>query len=152
MNKLGVDDKMRANGSVHSHVLLVQLKSNFTLLQPQLQGTIATSFAEEIASKAANTQGKITILLLIMMRLTPIRLHRSSGFHNDVLEQTITPSLDVILVSIETTRKRNVLLISVAQDPVFLEAALYPQDVFIASEALRFMPSILAPYLHAQPD
>ena len=82
MNGLGVHDEMRANGSVHNRVLVVLLKSNLTLLQPQLQDAIAASFAEEMASKAVNTQGKITILLSTVMKLTPIRLHRSPGFQN----------------------------------------------------------------------
>lgn len=82
MNGLGVDDKMRANGSVHSRVLVVQLKSNLTILQPQLEGAIAASFAEEMTSKSVNTQGKIIILFLTVMKLRTSRLHRSPGSHN----------------------------------------------------------------------
>jgi hypothetical protein len=82
MNGLGVHDEMRANGSVHSRVLVVQLKSNLTTLQPQLQDAIASSFAQEIANKAMNPEGEIIIRRATIMTLTPVRLHRSPGSHN----------------------------------------------------------------------
>ena len=82
MNGLNVHDEMKANGSIHHRVLVVLLRSNLTLLQPQLQDAIAASFGEALASKTVNTQGKITMLLSIVLNLTPIRLHRSPGFRN----------------------------------------------------------------------
>lgn len=67
--------------------------------------------------------------------------------------RTVMPSSEMFFVSIEMIRKTDELLISAAKDSAFLEAALrYPQDVFVASEVLRFMPSILAPYIHYQPN
>ncbi len=62
------------------------------------------------------------------------------------------PSLEMFFVSVEMIRKTNEQLILIAEDSAFLEAALrYPEDVFVASEALRFTPSILAPYFTTSP-
>jgi hypothetical protein len=82
MNGLSVHDEMRANGSVHNRVLRVLLKSNLTLLRPQLKDAIAASFAKEVALGRVDPQGKTTILLSVVWKFTPMRLHRSSGFHD----------------------------------------------------------------------
>ena len=44
-------------------------------------------------------------------------------------------------------------LIPIAEDEEFLKAALrYPQDVFVASEILRFIPTVLAGYVYFRPN
>ncbi|KAL9608973.1 MAG: hypothetical protein Q9167_006224 [Letrouitia subvulpina] len=116
MNGLFVHDEMRANGSIHNRALGVMLKSNLITLQPQLQAAIAASFEAEIASGTVDCQGFVKIQAFKMAKNIIVKANSSAFFGTHL-----------------------------ANDSAFLDAALrYPEDVVVASEALRFVPSILA--------
>ncbi|KAL8704583.1 MAG: hypothetical protein Q9201_002275 [Fulgogasparrea decipioides] len=136
MNGLGVHDGMRANGSVHNRVLRVLLRSNLTLLQPLLQDAVRMSFTKEMASGAAMKHGeavpRVRDDLATAHQLGWIKLQTFAMAKNIVVQVNSTAFFGVGL----------------SRDPLFLEAALrYPQDVFVASEALRFVPTFMASYV-----
>jgi cytochrome P450 len=117
MNGLEVKDQMSANGSLHSRVLRIVLKSHLVTLQPKLEKTIAGALAEELASGTKLTDGWTAVYSFAMAK-NVIRTTNSSVFFGDHL----------------------------SKDPKFLEAAMqYPDDLLFASEVLRFIPTILAP-------
>lgn len=62
-------------------------------------------------------------------------------------QRTVTLSSEPIRVGVPVTSIELTLQVSTAADQDFLDAALrYPNDVFVASETLRFSPPMLARY------
>ena len=117
MNGLAVEDRMSANGSLHSRVLRVILRSQLGHLQPSLFHVVCNSSAHlfEAGRKLPNGW---TELQSFSLAKNIIAAANSQAFFGE--------SLSAI--------------------PQFLEAALdYPEDLFKTAELLRLMPSIIAP-------
>lgn len=118
MNGLDVQDRMTANGTVHSRVLRVVLRSHLNDLQPALDRVISTTFTNEILS-GRQLPGEWKQLPSFLMAKRVITAANSVVFFGEHL----------------------------SQDPEFLKAALdYPDDLLTTAELLRFIPSVLAPF------
>ena len=109
---------MNANGSLHSRVLRVVLRSHLNEMQKPLHRVVSNKFDEEFRI-AKGVQGERKQIQSFAMAKRLITAANSLVFFGERL----------------------------CQDPVFLEAALdYPEDLLKTAEVLRFVPSILAPY------
>lgn len=117
MNGLEVDDRMSANGSLHSRVLRVVLRSHLDDLQPSLNNTISRMFME-VFDTGRKIQDNWIELQSFLMAKKVITAANSLVFFGEYL----------------------------SKDPDFLKAALdYPEDLLRTAEILRFIPSALAP-------
>lgn len=117
MAGLEVKDQMSANGSLHSRVLHVVLRSHLVTLRPMLQKIISETFQSEYDSGQMLANGWTSIRCFSMAK-NIIRTANSSAFFG----------------------------MRLSSDPKFLEAAMqYPDDLLFASEVLRLIPSFLAP-------
>ncbi|KAL2047513.1 hypothetical protein ABVK25_011442 [Lepraria finkii] len=117
MNGLAVEDRMSANGNLHSRVLRVVLRSHLGHLQPSLYSVICNSSTHgfETGRKLPNAW---TELQSFSMAKEIIAAANSLVFFGE----------------------------SLSGDPQFVKAALdYPDDLFKTAEVLRLMPSVLAP-------
>lgn len=118
MDGLEVDDRMSANGSIHSLALQVNLRANLQRLQAPLQERIAAIFTEEIKSGFLQQDGWMSL----------------QSF--PVAKRLITAANSLVFFGEE-----------LSYDPVFLTAALdYPEDLMVTAEALRFVPTYFAPF------
>lgn len=117
MAGLEVKDQMSANGSLHSRVLHVVLRSNLVTLRPLLQQVISETFQSDYASGQMLADGWTNIRCFSMAKNV-----------------------------IRTTNSAMFFGMQLSSDPKFLEAAMqYPDDLLFASEVLRLIPSFLAP-------
>lgn len=117
MNGLAVEDRMSANGNLHSRVLRVVLRSHLGHLQPSLYRVICNSSTHgfEAGRKLPNAW---TELQSFSMAKEIIAAANSLVFFGETL----------------------------SGDPQFVKAALdYPDDLFKTAEVLRLVPSVLAP-------
>jgi cytochrome P450 len=117
MGGLEVKDRMSDNGTLHTRVLRVVLRSHLLTLRPMLEQTISETFEDEYASGKILGDGWRSIHSFSMAK-NLIRTVNSFVYFGKHL----------------------------SSDHGFLEAAMqYPDDVFYTSEVLRFLPSFLAP-------
>ena len=117
MNGLEVEDRMTANGNLHSRVLRVVLRSHLEELQPLLDQIISNILISEISS-AKELPGNWKQLQSFSMAKKVITAANSLVFFGEQL----------------------------SREPEFLKAALdYPEDLLTTAELLRFIPSGLAP-------
>ena len=117
MNGLAVEDRMNANGSIHSRVLRVILRSHLPDLRAPLDQIVSKILAEEVRSAATDTVGWAKLCSFPMAK------------------RLVTAANSLVFFGEELSR-----------NPAFLEAALvYPEDLLATAEILRFIPSILAP-------
>ncbi|KAB8074945.1 cytochrome P450 [Aspergillus leporis] len=118
MNGLEVDDPKSVNRSVHLRALQVELQSQLPILKQPLADCISTAFAQEVIA------GEFLTGNWRSLRLFP------------TAKRVITAGNARIFFGPE-----------VSNDPAFLEAALeYPEHLMETAEALRFIPSFLAPF------
>jgi Cytochrome P450 len=121
MGGLEVSDHMSANGSLHSRVLRVVLRSHLQELQGALQKTISDSFLEEFnLGKAVPGLDGWKKLPCFASAKNIIRTTNSIVFFGNHMSKNLS----------------------------FLTAAMqYPDDVLFTSEVLRLTPTFLAPVL-----
>lgn len=117
MNGLAVEDRMSANGNLHSRVLRVILRSQLGHLQPSLYHIIYHS-SKRFFEAGRELPNGWTELQSFSLAKNIIAAANSQAFFGE--------SLSAI--------------------PRFLKAALdYPEDLFKTAEMLRLIPSVLAP-------
>lgn len=118
MGGLEVSDQMSANGSLHTRVLRVILRSHLQDLQGALQNTIADSFLEEFH------MGKV--------------VSGPDGWRK-------LPSFSMAKNIIRTSNSTVFFGKHLSKNYEFLTAAMqYPDDVLFTSEVLRLTPGFLA--------
>ncbi|KAK0516452.1 hypothetical protein JMJ35_001055 [Cladonia borealis] len=104
--------------SLQHRVLRTLLTANLLTLHAGLQRKISESFDGEIYSSSLTPNSDWTTLRTFPMAKNVVRTATSFAFFGEQL----------------------------SNDPVFLDAALqYPESVFMAAEALRYVPDFLAP-------
>ena len=119
MNGLEVEDSMTANGSLHSRVLRVTLRSNLKVLQSSQSGTIASAFNDSFLRGRKVADGWVE-LPTFMMAKSVITAANSLAFFGPEL----------------------------SREPDFLKAALdYPEYLLTTAEVLRLLPAVLAPFI-----
>ena len=117
MDGLAVDDRMSANGNLHSRVLRITLRSELGRLQPSLYNTICTSTKRDLKNGRSLPSGWTEIESFSMAKKI-IAAANSQAFFGPEL----------------------------SSNPDFLKAALdYPEDLFKTAEVLRLLPSMLSP-------
>ena len=117
MDGLSVEDSMSANGSLHSRVLRITLRSHLRYLQPSLSRVIHDSSTRLLAAGGKLPDGW-TQLQSFTMAKEIVAAACSHAFFGE----------------------------SLSDDPHFVQAALeYPEDLFKTAEVLRLLPSIIAP-------
>lgn len=119
MNGLAVEDRMSANGNLHSRVLRVVLRSYLGHLQQPLYQVICTTSAQLFGSGRKTVTGW-TELQSFSWAKEIVAAANSRAFFGETL----------------------------SSNPEFLKAALdYPEDLFKTAEVLRLIPSVLAPFI-----
>ncbi|KAI4194464.1 MAG: hypothetical protein LQ350_007763 [Teloschistes chrysophthalmus] len=117
MDGLEVKDVMSHNGSLHFRVLRVILTSHLADLQSSILEKVQTVMVDEMDMARTTTDGWSNIKSFRMAK-NVIRTANSGVFFGE----------------------------SLSKNKRFLTAALqYPDDLLLASEILRFIPSIVAP-------
>lgn len=119
MNGLEVDDRMSANGSLHSRVLRVVLRSHLDDLQPSLIRAITQTVEGEMSlAKRAPTGWKKLQTFSVAKKI--IAMANSVAFFGE----------------------------SLSSNKDFVNAALdYPEDLLKTAEILRLLPSAVRPVL-----
>ncbi|OKL62700.1 hypothetical protein UA08_01152 [Talaromyces atroroseus] len=118
MDGLEVDDRMSANGSIHSLALQINLRANLLRLQSPVQERIAALFTEELKSASLNPDGWKSLQTF------------------PVAKRLVTAANSLVFFGKE-----------LSYDTEFLKAALdYPEDLMVTAEALRFIPVYFAPF------
>ncbi|KAM7196899.1 Cytochrome P450 [Naviculisporaceae sp. PSN 640] len=124
MNGLEIDENMRANGSAHFRAFRVILPSQLQSLGPDLFDLLGRTFDDEFRKIVAKSQVK----------------HNDSWSRItifDVAKRVLTAASAYVFFGVE-----------LGTDPSFVQAALeYPEDVFLTSEVLGFVPSFLQPFV-----
>lgn len=119
MNGLQVEDRMAANGSLHSRVLRVMLTGHLDDLQPSLATIISTSIDEEISAGKKYPNNWIDIKSLSMAKKVVVAANCLVFFGEKL-----------------------------SKCPEFLQAALdYPEDLLFTAEMIRLLPKSAAPVL-----
>ena len=119
MNGLEVEDRMTANGNLHSRVLQGVLRARLSELETPLYDTISKALASEMSSFGKEADDWVEL--------------RSFS----TTKKIITAANSLVFFGQE-----------VSKDPEFLHAALdYPEDLLKTGEILRFIPAFLAPIL-----
>ena len=117
MNGLAVEDRMSANGSLHSRVLQNVLRSYLGQLQPVLYNVICSSLTGRFSAGRTLSNGWIEL--------------EGFSFAKGVIAEANSQAFF----------GKNL-----SSKPPFLKAALdYPEDLFWTAEVLRLLPSALAP-------
>ncbi|KAL2827744.1 cytochrome P450 [Aspergillus cavernicola] len=119
MNGLAVDDCMSANGTIHQRALQGELRSQLPALSQPLSGCIARTLTKETTA-------------------------------SELLADSWRP-LQIFPLAKRLVASANALIFfgpQVSSDPTFLKAALeYPEHMMETAEALRLLPSWLAPFV-----
>ena len=119
MNGLEVQDHMAANGSLHSRVLRVMLRSCLDELQPSLATIISKSLTEELLTGKKVSNGWTDVQCLLMSKRAVVAANSLVFFGEDLSKCT-----------------------------EFLQAALdYPEDLMFTAEMLRLLPKSIAPII-----
>ncbi|KAL6719191.1 ADP-ribosylation factor protein 3 [Lecanora helva] len=119
MDGLAVEDRMSANGSLHSRVLRVVLRSCLGQLHDSLDRLISKT-ATQLFKAGKKTSDGWTEVSSFAWAKGIIAAANSHAFFGETL----------------------------SSDPEFLKAALdYPEDLFKTAEVLRLVPSFLAPII-----
>lgn len=126
MNGLEVEDGMKANGSLHSHVLRVVLTSHLNELQSSLDSIISDAMATELLVGSRAEGNWIELRSFSMAKKVIVAANSLAFFGEDL-----------------------------SREPEFLKAALdYPEDLLRTAEILRLIPlalgSLAAPLLMRQ--
>lgn len=117
MYGLEVKDVMSQNGSLHTRVLRVVLTSHLAVLQSSMLEKVRAVMMDEISTSETASDGWTSIRSFCMAK-NLIRTANSGVFFGE----------------------------SLSREKRFLTAALqYPDDLLIASEMLRFVPTVVAP-------
>ncbi|KAL4923644.1 cytochrome P450 [Aspergillus undulatus] len=121
MNGLAVDDCMSANGTIHQRALQASLRSHLRALSQPLSECIARTLTKELAIKSGD--GELLADGWRALQIFP-------------LAKRLIVSANALVFFGE----------EVSSDPTFLKAALeYPEHMMETAEALRLIPSWLAP-------
>lgn len=119
MNGLEVQDKMNANGSLHTRVLRVVLRSKLPDLCSPLSKIVFDGFDKEFSAAAKHEKDWIQLPSFTMAKRVIAAANALVFFGSDL-----------------------------AANPYFLKAALaYPEDMFFTAEVLRLAPAIVHPLL-----
>lgn len=119
MNGLEVEDRMSANGNLHSRVLGVVLRSNLNDLESSLDAIVANAMTKEFLDGKKLRDGWTEVPSFLMAKRV-ITAANSRVFFGEQL----------------------------SGNSEFLKAALeYPEDLLKAAEILRLIPSAFAPFL-----
>ena len=120
MNGLEVEDRMAANGSLHSRVLRVMLTGHLDDLQPSLATIISKSIDEEVTSAGKRISNDWVEIKSLSMAKKVVVAANCLVFFGEKLSQC----------------------------PEFLQAALdYPEDLLFTAEMIRLVPKSAAPAL-----
>jgi cytochrome P450 len=119
MNGLEVEDRMAANGSLHSRVLRVMLTGHLEDLQPSLATIVSKSIDEEVSAGKRVSNDWIELKCLSMSKKVVVAANCLVFFGEKL-----------------------------SKCPEFLQAALdYPEDLLFTAEMLRLLPKSAAPVL-----